>query len=326
MSSSQTGIFATSSTTTQQWPVLLVEDEPVQCMLVARILRRAGYRVYTAADGREALQILAEQDIRMVVTDWEMPGMDGIALCRELRAHPRDGYQYIIMLTARNSVEHVVTGLRSGADDYLVKPIVEPELLARLSTAKRLLVMEQSLREANAENRRLSQIDSLTGVYNRRYLMEHLHRELERAQRYGHALSLLLCDIDRFKSINDTYGHQAGDFVLVEFAQRLRKSLRDTDWIARYGGEEFVVVLPETSVENAGKVAERCRQSLMQEPCVNDDFSLQVTASFGVTGWEPGMPDETLTEKLIASADAGMYTSKSEGRNRVTVVGAQRAA
>ena len=302
-----------------KWRVLLVDDEPVQRMLVGRMLSRANYEVVTAEDGAQALELVSRGDISLLITDWEMPKMDGLSLCRELRSRGLDHYVYAIVVTSRDAVEHVVMGLQAGADDYLVKPVMEPELLARLNTGKRLIQMERSLRIANAENMRLSITDALTGVFNRRYLMDQLQRELERAQRYKHPLSLMLCDVDHFKRINDTYGHQAGDDVLVDFAQSLRGALRDTDWIARYGGEEFVVVLPETGVQGAHKVAERCRVSLMAQPRRMAGDEVTITASFGVTGWEPHMGVDIVLDKLIAAADAGVYASKSCGRNQVSV-------
>ena len=309
----------TAASTTPKWKVLLVDDEPVQRMLVGRMLTRAGFEVVMAEDGEQALNMISQGDVSMVVTDWEMPKLDGLSLCRSIRSIGLDRYVYAIVVTSRDAVEHVVMGLQAGADDYLVKPVLEPELLARLNTGKRLLEMERSLRLANEENLRLSITDALTGAYNRRYLMDQLTRELERSKRYGHPLSLMLCDVDHFKHINDTHGHQIGDEVLIQFANSLKSSLRDTDWVARYGGEEFVVVLPETTIIDASQVAERCRSQLAAAPRVVGELQVPVTASFGVSGWKPGMTADTLLDKLIAAADTGVYASKSGGRNRVTV-------
>lgn len=302
-----------------QWRVLLVDDEPVQRMLVGRMLTRSGFEVVTAEDGEQAAQRLAQGDISILITDWEMPKLDGLSLCRAVRSMGLDHYVYAIVVTSRDAVEHVVMGLQAGADDYLVKPVLEPELLARLNTGKRLLDLERSLRLANEENLRLSITDALTGVFNRRHLMSQLGRELERAQRYQHPLSLMLCDVDHFKRINDNYGHQLGDEVLVNFARSLRHSLRDTDWMARYGGEEFVVVLPETDMAGAHLVAERCRSELAAQPLQTATIAVPITASFGVSGWEPGMNIDMALDRLIAAADSGVYASKSGGRNRVTV-------
>jgi len=206
-----------SATAQEAWRILLVDDEPTQRLIMARLLKRAGYSVEVAGNGKEALGKIAAGDFQLMITDWEMPEMDGIALCRELRATPGKGYIYTILLTARDAIEHVVTGLQSGADDYLTKPVIEPELIARLNTGKRIVTLERSLRTANEENRRLSITDPLTGAYNRRYLTEQLPREIDRAGRYGRQLATVMCDVDHFKRINDTQGHHVGDEVLVEF-------------------------------------------------------------------------------------------------------------
>ena len=224
----------------QAWRILLVDDEPTQRLIMARLLKRAGYEVETAGNGREALAKIDAGDFQLMITDWEMPEMDGIALCSALRASPGKGYIYTILLTARDAIEHVVTGLQAGADDYLTKPVIEPELIARLNTGKRIVTLERSLRTANEENRRLSITDPLTGAYNRRYLMEQLPREIERAARYGRQLSTIMCDVDHFKKINDTHGHLVGDEVLKWFVAQLQSGVRASDWVARYGGEEFV--------------------------------------------------------------------------------------
>src|SRR5262245_19440213 len=255
---------ATAPSTT--WRILLVDDEPTQRLIMARLLKRAGYEVETAANGREALTRIEAGDFQLMITDWEMPEMDGIALCSAMRSTPGKGYIYTILLTARDAVEHVVTGLQSGADDYLTKPVIEPELIARLNTGQRIVTLERSLRAVNEENRRLSITDPLTGTYNRRYLMEQLPREIERAARYGRALSVIMCDVDYFKKVNDTHGHLVGDDVLKAFATTLQRTSRACDWVARYGGEEFVVVLPETNLSNAQSAAENMRAQVAAAP------------------------------------------------------------
>jgi PleD family two-component response regulator len=246
------------------WRVLLVDDEPTQRLITARLLKRAGFQVDTAENGKEALARIAENSYPLLITDWEMPEMDGVALCRAVRSANLDGYVYTILLTSRDAIEHLVAGLQAGADDYLTKPVLEPELLARLNTGKRIVNLERSLRAANDENRRLSITDPLTGAFNRRYLMEKLPSEVERSVRYAHNLSLLMCDVDHFKRINDNHGHQVGDEVLKRVVEIVKGKVRNTDWVARYGGEEFVIVLPETPYSSALKVAETLRAALMQ--------------------------------------------------------------
>jgi len=300
------------------WRVLLVDDEPTQRLITARLLKRAGFQVDTAENGKEALARFAENSYPLLITDWEMPEMDGVALCRAVRSANLDGYVYTILLTSRDAIEHLVAGLQAGADDYLTKPVLEPELLARLNTGKRIVNLERSLRAANEENRRLSITDPLTGAFNRRYLMEKLPSEVERSVRYAHNLSLLMCDVDHFKRINDNHGHQVGDEVLKRVVEIIKGKVRSTDWVARYGGEEFVIVLPETPYANALKVAETLRAALVQTPIVCNDQTLLVTASFGVTGWDAAVPTLDIVDAMVARCDACVYESKAAGRDRVT--------
>jgi two-component system cell cycle response regulator len=299
------------------WRILLVDDEPTQRLIMARLLKRSGYEVEMAANGREALAMLEQGDFPLMITDWEMPEMDGVALCRALRSREQ-GYTYIVLLTSRDAIEHLVAGLQSGADDYLIKPVVEPELIARLNTGRRIVTLERSLRAANEENRRLSVTDPLTGVYNRRYLMEQLPREIDRAARYGRELAAIMCDVDFFKKINDTHGHLAGDEVLKWFGSMLRSGVRASDWIARYGGEEFVIVLPETNVGNASIAAEHLRKHICERPFKIGDQEITVSASFGVSGWRDKVPQGATLDSLMARCDAGVYASKAAGRNCIT--------
>jgi diguanylate cyclase (GGDEF)-like protein len=299
--------------------VLLAEDDPTTLLLTQRLLRKAGYDVDVVTNGALAFERLQSHFYPMVLTDWEMPEMDGVALCRAIRSASLEGYVYTILLTARDSKEHIVAGLEAGADDYLTKPVNEAELVARLNTGKRILALEQSLRAANKRNEHLSQTDALTGTYNRRHLMQRLPQEAERARRYRNALSLVLCDVDHFKQVNDTHGHQVGDQVLQGVAQFLRDSVRvEVDWVARYGGEEFVIVLPETPHSGALVVAEKVRAGLAAAELAIGNLVLKVTSSFGVAGFdqlEPG--DVAIVDRLIAQADACLYKAKSSGRNRV---------
>ena len=300
--------------------LLLVEDEPTQLLLTQRMLRRGGYEVETASDGATALAKLATGRFQFLVTDWEMPGMDGPTLCRKVRATRLPGYLYILLLTGQIATHSVVIGLEAGADDYVRKPADEAELLARLAAGKRIVQLEQSLRDANAQIQRLSITDPLVGTYNRRYLNEQLMQEVEQAQRQPHALSAILADLDFFKSINDQHGHQIGDEVLRHFVSLARGAIRENrDWVARYGGEEFVVVLPDTDLAAAVNVAEKIRALCASSVIATDTTALQFTASFGVAalGAGPG-PAGAAAETLLRHADAALYRSKREGRNRVT--------
>jgi two-component system cell cycle response regulator len=301
-----------------EWRVLLVDDEPTQRLITARLLKRAGFTVDTAQNGKEALERIKTGPYQLLVTDWEMPEMDGVALCREVRSAKLDGYVYTILLTSRDAIEHLVAGLQAGADDYLTKPVLEPELLARLNTGKRIVTLERSLRAVVEENRRLSVTDPLTGAFNRRYLMEQLPNEIERSARYDHRLSVLMCDVDHFKKVNDTYGHQAGDEVLKRVVAAIKSKIRNSDWMARYGGEEFVIVLPETPFSNAIKVAETLRVALTEQVVEFGGNKLTVSASFGVAGWDQIVPADAAVDAVVARCDECVYESKAGGRNRVT--------
>jgi two-component system, cell cycle response regulator len=297
--------------------ILLAEDDPVTRMLMTRFLKNAGYEVDAVANGSEALDKMTKRYYPMLVTDWEMPEMDGIALCKAVRNMQLDGYVYALLLTARDAKEHIIAGLEAGADDYLVKPVHEPELIARLNAGRRILALEHSLRAANQRNRILSITDALTGAYNRRYLMEQLPREFERCRRYAVPLSVLMCDLDHFKRVNDTKGHAAGDDVLQQFASRAQKSIRtNSDWISRYGGEEFLIVLPETAHADAMFVAEKVRNLIGSVPFSTRAGDVAVTASFGVASTSANGPDLSLkVETLIRVADESLYKSKLAGRN-----------
>jgi diguanylate cyclase (GGDEF)-like protein len=300
--------------------ILLAEDDPVTRMLMTRFLKKAGYEVDAVANGSEALDKMTKRYYPMLVTDWEMPEMDGVALCKAVRNMQLDGYVYALLLTARDAKEHIITGLEAGADDYLVKPVHEAELIARLNAGRRILNLEHSLRVANQRNRILSITDALTGSYNRRYLMEQLPRELERCRRYGYPLSVIMSDVDHFKDINDARGHAAGDEVLQQFAARAQKSIRsNSDWVSRYGGEEFLIVLPETSHEGAMAVAEKIRTLIGSTPFTTRAGDSVVTASFGVASTGPTGPDIALkVDALIRIADECLYRSKQGGRNRTS--------
>jgi len=298
--------------------ILLAEDDPVTRMLMTRFLKRAGYDVDAVENGAEALERMTHRYYPILITDWEMPEMDGIALCKTVRALQLDGYVYTLLLTAREAKEHIITGLDAGADDYLIKPVHEPELIARLNAGRRILDLEHSLRAANERNRLMSITDALTGAFNRRYLMDQLPREVERARRYAYPLAVLMCDIDHFKRLNDERGHAAGDEVLEQFTARVQRSIRqNSDWIARYGGEEFIIVLPETGRDGAIFVAEKIRQLVMESPFLTRGGSAEISASFGVAATASQGPDLSLkVEHLLRAADECLYRSKQAGRNQ----------
>lgn len=299
--------------------ILVAEDHAATRRLLEKLLTKAGYEVTSTRNGREALERFRQSFHPIVLIDWIMPEVDGLALCEALRANPDQGYVYIIFLTARNSKDDLLEALQAGADDYLTKPFDRSELLARIKTGVRVLALERSLKEANEEIRMMSALDPLTGLYNRRYLNEHLEKEVKRSLRYGHALHIALCDIDHFKAVNDTYGHQVGDDVLSAFADLMKSSIRQkVDWVARYGGEEFILVFPETDAPGARTVSERLCEAIGRKQFEARGKTLKLTASFGISGFHPDRHGRTVApDALLMEADRSLLKAKQEGRNRV---------
>jgi diguanylate cyclase (GGDEF)-like protein len=305
--------------------VMIVDDDPLMLERLEALVAAAGFETMTAASGRDALALLRMNYCPIVISDWSMPDMDGVELCRAIRGESFPGYVYLLLLTARDGQQDVVTGLDAGADDYLSKRVTEAELVARLRAAKRIAGLEQSLRDMIDEKRRLATTDALTGLNNRHYFTKHLARELKRVRRFGGPLSVLAIDIDHFKSINDRFGHAGGDEVLKEFANRLAASLpRDYDWCARIGGEEFVVVLPQTDLEGALVVAEKLRQAVAAVPIGTEGGGIKVTMSVGAAALSCLADGEQQLDDLMDLADRALYASKQRGRNRVTGAPRQR--
>jgi diguanylate cyclase (GGDEF)-like protein len=300
--------------------LLLAEDAPAERELLQQFLEQGGYIVDCAADGLEALAKVTSDTFHILLTDWEMPGMDGLTLCRRVREANLSGYLYILLLTGHGSSDHAVDALGSGADNFIRKPVDLDELLAHVNAGWRIVQLERSLRAANAQIRHLTITDALVGTYNRRHLDEELVREVERARRYGHNLSAVMADLDHFKAINDKHGHSVGDEVLREFACRARAAIRQgSDWIARFGGEEFAVILPETTLRGATATAEKIRAVLQATPVMTRAGPLQISASFGAAALAPSSDSAPLCAALLLrQADEALYRSKVAGRNRVT--------
>jgi len=298
--------------------ILLVEDSRTQALKFQLMLENHGYHVQVAQNGLQAMNMLLSNHISIVITDWVMPEMDGSELCRAIRQHDFGGYIYIILLTARDSKNDIIEGLKAGADDYLTKPVDDAELMARLCTAERIITLEKTLKKRNQEIALLSITDPLTRIYNRGYLNENFPIAFKRAVRYRHPLSIIICDIDHFKKVNDQYGHQVGDKVLVAFVNVLCSALRkDLDWMARYGGEEFIMVLPETTLSGANFAAERFRKLVADLSVPVENTEIRVTASFGVAAIPAGFEAPHIdTEEMIKVADRCLYEAKDKGRNR----------
>jgi two-component system chemotaxis response regulator CheY len=301
--------------------VLIVDDDDLVLARLSELLSAAGYVVHTASNGPAALRMLRTSSASVVVTDLNMPGMDGFELCRRIRMQVWPGYVYVVLLTARDQEKDILTGLDAGADDYVSKRSSAAQFIARLRTAKRVLTLEYSLKDALAKKRILAMTDPLTSIFNRRYFMRHFGRELKRAQRFGGEVSLLLLDIDHFKRVNDTYGHVVGDMVLKEFTRQIGNCLqRATDWRARLGGEEFAVVLEGTTLTDARACAEKVRRAIANTAIETSAGTIRVTVSIGVSGLE-SFPDRrsASVEAVLHHADTNLYASKAGGRNRVTL-------
>lgn len=293
--------------------VLIADDDALSLRILQDSLLTWNYDAVVARNGLEAWDILQLSDApHLVILDWMMPGMDGVEICRRIRKLNNRNYLYIILLTGRNSRDDIIRGLESGADDYMIKPFHPEELKSRLKIGQRIIELEQRIM-------RLARTDYLTGLLNRRAFMERLESEYSRARRENKPLSLIIMDIDHFKSVNDSYGHQAGDLILQELAAIITKSCRLYDFIGRYGGEEFIVCLPGTDKVNAVVTAERMRAAVenMKKYIPDRDVVVKITASFGVASFQPG--EDTNIDKLINKADDALYRAKGEGRNRVIV-------
>lgn len=296
---------------------LIADDEPVSRRLLELSLRRWGYDVVVASDGLEVSRLLRQPSApNLLVLDWLMPGMDGVQLCREIRQRQTDdAYTYILLLTAKRAKDDVVEGLESGADDYLTKPFDPHELKVRLRTGRRILHLMDQLVAAREALRDLAMHDALTGLWNRAAIMDMLEEELMRARRQGMTLGLVMFDLDHFKSINDTYGHPAGDAVLREAARVIGSTIRSYDIAGRYGGEEFLMVLPGCDEVTAMSHAERLRKSLSRLVVKTEQAEIGFTASFGVV--VAGREGEASAGELIQAADDALYRAKAAGRNRV---------
>jgi two-component system, cell cycle response regulator len=293
--------------------ILIAEDNPVTRKLLQRTLERWNYQVVVAVDGTEARQIMLASDApKLAILDWIMPGIDGLDICRELRQRDCASYIYTLLLTSKATREDLLKGLAAGADDYLVKPIDLLELQARLRSGQRILDLQDELIGAREAMREQATRDPLTGAWNRRALHEILQREFLRARRAHKPMVVIMLDLDHFKRINDTHGHQAGDAVLTEVAHRVLGVLRAYDSLGRYGGEEFMVIAPGCDAQSGLDLAERLRESVVAGPITLAGDSIPVTLSLGVAS----LADDPTPESLIHRADQALYSAKNAGRNR----------
>ncbi|QDV38429.1 diguanylate cyclase [Tautonia plasticadhaerens] len=292
--------------------ILIAEDQAPAALYLRRTLERMGHRPAVAPDGEAAWEMLERDGADVLISDWMMPRLDGLGLCRRIRAVEHDRYTYVILLTARNNRDDRLEGLHAGADDFLTKPPDPDELNLRLQIAGRILAVHAELGRRNARLAELATTDALTGVRNRRRFHEDLDLLLSQARRLREPLSLVMLDVDNFKSFNDSFGHPAGDEVLRRVGAMLQSSVRGHDLVARYGGEEFAVLLPATGTEEAVLVSERLRSAFRSEAWPHRP----VTASLGLD--TAGPVEFQGADDLIRRADEALYRSKREGRDRVS--------
>jgi two-component system cell cycle response regulator len=296
--------------------VLAAEDNPVFQSMLRSMLTKWGYDPLIARDGAEAWRALDAEDApRLAILDWMMPGMDGVEICRRVRAAGREPYIYILLLTARTESQDLVEGMEAGADDYLTKPFVTHELRVRLRAGRRILDLQSELMATREALREQANKDNLTGIANRGAILDSFQTELSRASRERRPIAVLMADVDRFKLINDTRGHQVGDAVLREVARRMKSAMRNYDAVGRYGGEEFLVVLPGCDGDGGLAQAERIREAIGSEPFRAQGHDLNITCSLGISWRNHALPEDA--DALIREADMALYHAKANGRNRV---------
>jgi two-component system, cell cycle response regulator len=301
--------------TEQTGRVLVIDDNAVIKRLATMLLVKKGHSVETASSGSEGIVCAKSFKPHVILLDVMMPEIDGYEVCRCLKAEAETKDIPIIMVTSRAEIVDKVKGLELGAADYVQKPYDHEELQARVATQIKMKTLWDELQEKNKLLEELVKKDGLTNLYNHRYFHDRIVEEFSRSKRYGLALSCVLVDIDFFKKINDTYGHQAGDEILKKLAGIILASIRDVDVAARYGGEEFAIILPHTTLENAATYSERLRRSVDEADFQFEGNSIKVTVSLGVASLPENRP-QTHTD-IIRFADDALYAAKNAGRNRI---------
>jgi len=294
--------------------IVVADDSAIYRKLVNDALVGEACTLLFAKNGREAIRFVSAHEPAVVITDWEMPDITGLELCQQIR-RDTDFYTYILLLTSNTKKDQIIQGLDAGADDYLTKPFDPGELLARVRVGRRIAELH---RQVHAKNRLLEELaltDALTGLPNRRAVELWAARELNAAARHGFPFWTVMADLDRFKNVNDTHGHDAGDLVLKEFAVILKANTRASNMCGRLGGEEFVLVLTHVGQRGAQTAIERIRQQIERRTFTLGTTALNVTASFGISGFQ-GRPAPDFTQ-LLRDADSALYAAKRQGRNQI---------
>ena len=298
-----------------RFTVLVVDDSPVARKLVENALPPDEYEILPVETGQEALELFEKRRPGLVITDWLMPDLSGIELCERIRSGFANRFTYIILLTSITEKSEVVRGLQAGADEYLTKPFHAEELAARVAVGRKIARLQLEIEAKNRQLEQLALTDPLTDLPNRRGIEQWAKRELSGAMRHSFSFWVIMADLDNFKSVNDTYGHEAGDGVLKTFAEILQTNSRQCDICGRIGGDEFLVVITHSEREGVGAVVDRIRG---QVEALNFTFggrSAKVTASFGIASLQRGVP--TNFDRLVAQADEALYSAKRRGRNRI---------
>lgn len=301
--------------------VLLVDDSAVYQRIILDHLHDWGFDVTVAKDGEEAWGLLQQPNSpRLVLMDWVMPRMDGLELSRRLRALPSTlPYIYTLLLTGKDSRSDLLKAMDAGVDDYITKPFDDLELKARLFAGQRVINLQNQLLATRKILEHAASYDHLTGLMNRREIMESLQRELSRAKREHSPLTIAMIDVDHFKKVNDEFGHLFGDEALQEVARRLQSQLRSYDSVGRYGGEEFLLVLPGCDLASALSRTDHIRYFMQLTPVTALGKCTPITVSIGVATMN--RQTEVELKSLLTQADIGLYEAKKNGRNRVSHVG-----
>jgi len=277
------------------------------------MVRKWGYDVISVSDGTQAWEVLGGRDApRLAILDWMMPGLTGPEVCEKVRSKGGESYTYILLLTGRTQKEDVIEGMDAGADDYVVKPFDQQELRVRLRAGRRIVELQDELLSAREALRQQATHDALTGLKNRAYIRQVLAERMEAARQSGTPVGVIMLDLDRFKLVNDTYGHAVGDAVLIAAAQRIQSVLADSDVVGRDGGEEFLLVSSRPPLDLAA-LAETVRQAIAAEPVLVGELALPLTASLGYARLCPRADADI----LLRAADEALYRAKHNGRNRI---------
>jgi len=296
--------------------ILIAEDDLTSRMVLGSVLKKSGYDVVEAVNGAEAWEIMKHDDApRLAILDWMMPEMDGLDVLHKIRNIQSDNPPYIIMLTAKGEKTDIIAGLDAGANDYLSKPFDTGELRARIGVGVRMIGLQEELVRSRELLIYQATHDPLTGLMNRRAILDRLGEELSRAKRHSGFLMVGMCDIDHFKRFNDRYGHQTGDDVLIEVSHVLQGSLRKYDSLGRIGGEEFLAIIPVNKKIDTLSLFNRLRENVEKKVIETRKGALSVTISIGVAC----AAKDSDADSVIKAADAAMYRAKESGRNRVVL-------